>query len=153
MPRKGKIACVARWRPCLAEPPAESPSTRKISALVGSRSWQSASLPGNADESKAPLRRTRSRALRAASRTCEARIALETTSLAMAGCSSNHSDMACAIVELTAAFTSEETNLSLVWLLNLGSGTLQETTATMPSRISSPERLPLSPLSSFSLWA
>ena len=28
LPFKGKIACVLRSRPCLAEPPAESPSTR-----------------------------------------------------------------------------------------------------------------------------
>ena len=35
-----------RSRPCLAEPPAQSPSTRNSSHLAGSRSWQSASLPG-----------------------------------------------------------------------------------------------------------
>jgi hypothetical protein len=37
-------------------------------ALAGSRSWQSASLPGRDIPSSAPLRMTRSRALRAASR-------------------------------------------------------------------------------------
>ena len=35
-------------------------------------------------------------------------------------------------------FTSEETNLSLVWEENLGSGTLTDTTAVRPSRASSP---------------
>ena len=40
----------------------------KISEKAGSFSWQSASLPGSDPESSAPLRRTSSRALRAASR-------------------------------------------------------------------------------------
>ena len=40
-------------------------------------------------------------------------------------------------------FTSLETSLSLVWLLNLGSGTLAEMTAVRPSRTSSPERVTL----------
>ena len=57
-----------RLRPCLAEPPAESPSTMKSSDSAGSFSWQSASLPGRPAISSAPLRRVRSRALRAASR-------------------------------------------------------------------------------------
>src|SRR5437899_6296631 len=30
LPLSGRIACVRRSRPCLAEPPAESPSTMKI---------------------------------------------------------------------------------------------------------------------------
>ena len=36
-------------RPCFAVPPAESPSTRKISHNSGSFSEQSASFPGNPD--------------------------------------------------------------------------------------------------------
>ena len=39
----------------------------------------------------------------------------------------------------TGARTSLETNLSLVWLLNLGSGTLTDNTQHRPSRMSSPE--------------
>ena len=35
LPRSGRIACVSRLRACLAEPPAESPSTRKISVPSG----------------------------------------------------------------------------------------------------------------------
>ena len=57
-----------RSRPCFAEPPAESPSTRNSSESAGSFSWQSASLPGRPAISSAPLRRVSSRALRAASR-------------------------------------------------------------------------------------
>jgi hypothetical protein len=40
------MACVFRSRPCLAEPPAESPSTMNSSLLPGSVEAQSASLPG-----------------------------------------------------------------------------------------------------------
>ena len=68
LPLSGRIAWNRRSRPCLADPPAESPSTMYSSLSAGSRSWQSASLPGSALLSSAPLRRTRSRALRAASR-------------------------------------------------------------------------------------
>src|SRR4030067_231374 len=37
LPRSGSTACVRRSRPCLAEPPAESPSTRNSSRYCGSR--------------------------------------------------------------------------------------------------------------------
>ncbi len=53
--------------PCLALPPAESPSTMKISASAGSVTVQSASLPGSAAVSRALLRRVSSRAFLAAS--------------------------------------------------------------------------------------
>ena len=49
LPHRGRIAWNRRSRPCLAEPPAESPSTMYSSLRSGSRSWQSASLPGRAD--------------------------------------------------------------------------------------------------------
>ena len=64
LPRSGSTAWVLRSRPCLAEPPAESPSTMKISASDGSLTEQSASLPGRRVFSSALLRRVRSRALR-----------------------------------------------------------------------------------------
>ncbi len=38
----------------------------------------------------------------------------------------------------TTGRTSEETSLSLVWLENLGSGTLTDSTQVSPSRASSP---------------
>ena len=56
LPRSGRTACVWRSRPCLAEPPAESPSTMKISASAGSLTEQSASLPGRREFSSADLR-------------------------------------------------------------------------------------------------
>ncbi len=64
-----------RSRASFAEPPAESPSTRKSSADSGSLIWQSASLPGSDALSSALLRRVSSRALRAACRAWRAAIA------------------------------------------------------------------------------
>src|SRR5690554_5003188 len=72
-------------RPCLALPPAESPSTMNSSDRAGSFSWQSASLPGRPAISSAPLRRVISRALRAASRARAASIILLTITLASFG--------------------------------------------------------------------
>src|SRR3982751_3129051 len=63
LPRSGSTACVERSRPCLAEPPAESPSTMKISEISGSLTMQSASLPGRPMPPIADLR-AGSRALR-----------------------------------------------------------------------------------------
>ena len=37
LPRNGSMACVARSRACLAEPPAESPSTMNSSAVLAAR--------------------------------------------------------------------------------------------------------------------
>ena len=91
LPRRGRIAWKLDWRAMIAEPPAESPSTRKSSVFAGSRSEQSASLPGRLVESIAPLRRARSRALRAAWRAWAALIALPQIARASAGCSSRYS--------------------------------------------------------------
>ena len=75
----------------LAEPPAESPSTMKISDSDGSFEEQSASLPGSEKESSTFLRRVISRALRAASRAFRACVALLTMRLAGVGFSSRYS--------------------------------------------------------------
>ncbi len=88
LPRIGRIAWVSRERPCFAVPPAESPSTMKSSALDGSRSWQSASFPGRLWSESAPLRRARSRALRAAARARAASSTFATIGLAAPGFSS-----------------------------------------------------------------
>ena len=138
LPRSGSTAWNSRARPCLAEPPAESPSTMKSSALAGSRSWQSASLPGRLATSRAPLRRVSSRALRAASRAAAASTTLPTMTLASAGCSSNQVPSASLSAPSTTGRTSEETSLSLVCEENFGSGTLTDRTQVSPSRQSSP---------------
>ena len=67
-PRNGRIAWNIESRPLLADPPAESPSTTYSSDSFGSVERQSASLPGSPPMSVALLRRTNSRALRAAIR-------------------------------------------------------------------------------------
>ena len=46
LPFNGSIACVLRLRPCLADPPAESPSTIKISVPSAEFCEQSDSFPG-----------------------------------------------------------------------------------------------------------
>src|SRR6185312_8086943 len=125
--------------PCFAEPPAESPSTRNNSDNAGSRSWQSASLPGRPAISSAPLRRVSSRALRAASRARAASTTLPAMTLASAGCSCRYSSNLAFTACSTTPLTSLETSLSLVCEENLGSGTLTDSTAIKPSRISSPD--------------
>ena len=126
LPRSGSTAWKARSRPCLAEPPAESPSTSRISHFDGSRSWQSASLPGSDATSSAPLRRVSSRALRAASRAAAASTTLPTTSwprrMLLEPVLS-----ASLMTFSTAGRTSEETSLSFVCDENFGSGTFTET--------------------------
>jgi hypothetical protein len=47
LPRSGRMAWNSLSRASLAVPPADWPSTRKISADSGSPIWQSASLPGS----------------------------------------------------------------------------------------------------------
>lgn len=63
-PRRGRIACVLRSRPCFAEPAAESPSTIKISDSSGVRDAQSASFPGKTVEVRRDFRLTMSLAAR-----------------------------------------------------------------------------------------
>src|SRR5262249_22862012 len=133
----GSTTWNSRLRPCLALPPAESPSTINSSDLAGSRSWQSASLPGSEATPSAFLR-VISRALRAASRAAAAWITLVTMVLASEGCSSNQYCSASLTMPSTTGRTSEDTSLSLVCEENFGSGTLQDRTQVSPSRQSSP---------------
>ncbi len=91
LPRSGKHRLGVAVAPCLAEPPAESPSTTNSSARLGSLTEQSASLPGSVEFSSADLRRVRSRALRAASRARCAWTAFMITARASLGFSSRNS--------------------------------------------------------------
>ena len=138
LPRNGKIAWNLRSRPCLAEPPAESPSTIYSSHNAGSFSWQSASLPGRPAPSNTLLRRVISRALRAASRARAASTTLAHSAFASVGFSNNQVSRVRATASSTAGRTSLDTNLSFVWLLNFGSGTFTDKTHVNPSRMSSP---------------
>ena len=105
---------MARSLPCFADPPAESPSTIKISHFSGSFSWQSANFPGNEDISRAPFLRVSSLAFRAASLAAAASTTLPIICFASFGCSSNHSLRASPTRLSTAGLTSEETSLSFV---------------------------------------
>ena len=75
-------------RPILAEPPAESPSTKNISHFSGSLLLQSASLPGRDMFSRPVFFLVRSLALLAASLALDAVMHLSIISLAVWGCSS-----------------------------------------------------------------
>jgi hypothetical protein len=77
-----------RSRPCLALPPAESPSTIYNSHLAGSDSEQSASFPGRARPSRTPFLITLSRAALAAILALAARITFSMILPASEGCSS-----------------------------------------------------------------
>ena len=138
LPRSGRMAWFFRSRPCLAEPPAESPSTRYSSHFAGSRSWQSANFPDSPKESSTPLRRVNSRALRAASRARAASTILPQMILASFGFSNRNSISLWPMISSTTGRTSEDTSLSLVCEENLGSGTLTDNTAVKPSFMSSP---------------
>ena len=127
-----------RLRPCLAEPPAESPSTMKSSQLAASLSLQSANLPGKPPPAIGLLRCTLSRALRAATRAVAAKMTLSTMSLASCGCSSRYMVRASPTACCTAPATSLFPSLVLVCPSNCGSATLMLMTAVSPSRKSSP---------------
>ena len=122
----------------MADPPADSPSTINISHFSGSFSWQSASLPGNDEISKAPFLRVRSRAFLAASLAAAASTTFPTIIFASFGCYSNQLDKRSLIRLSTTGLTSEDTNLSFVWLENFGSATLIDKIQVKPSLISSP---------------
>ena len=138
LPRSGRIAWNMRSRPCLADPPAESPSTRKTSHSFGSVAEQSASLPDSTPPSSPLFLRTSSRALRAASRARAALTALAMIARATLGFLSKNSPSASFTTLLTMPSTSELPSLVLVCPSNCGSFTLTCSTAVSPSRTSSP---------------
>ena len=93
------------------------------SQRAGSRSWQSASLPGRPLESMADLRRVSSRALRAASRARAASMHLPMMRRATVECLSKYSPSfsltSCSTSPLMSLFS-----LPLVWPSNCGCGSL-----------------------------
>ena len=143
LPFSGRIACVLRSRPCLAEPPAESPLDQKQFGLGGIAFLTIGELlPGRLATLIAPLRLI-SRARRAASRAAAASITFWMIDLASAGFSSSHSLILSLISDSNGWRTSELTSLSLVWLPNFGSGSFTLTIAVRPSRMSSPDKADL----------
>ena len=122
LPRSGRIAWRVRSRPCLAEPPAESPSTMKSSLSSRPGDVQSLSLPGSVRRPEvAVLRVTSCCAARLASRARAARmmratIDSATVLLVLSQCSS-----AGRTCESTAAITSGLFSRSFVCPWNCGS--------------------------------
>ena len=139
-PRIGRIAWNSRFRPDLADPPAESPSTMKSSVSAGLLDEQSANLPGRFEISKPDFLRVTSRARLAATRALAARIPFSTIFLAICGFSNKKSEKASLNKRLVIFTTSEFPSLVLVCPSNCGFGCLTEMTAVNPSRTSSPVR-------------
>ena len=125
LPRNGRIAWLRRSRPCLAEPPAESPSTRNNSVSAGSSLVQSASLPGNAGPDVSFLRTTF-----LAERMRRAALPMQcwASNSASSVCSLSHRlKLSLTTPEIKAA-ASREDNRSLVCPENWGSCSLTEST-------------------------
>ena len=146
LPRSGRIAWNVRSRASTAEPPAEAPSTRKISADSGSLIWQSARRPGSEFDSSALLRRVSSRAFRAAWRALRAATAFVTIWRASVLFSSRNSPSFWLTILSTRPAMPGLPSLVFVCPSNCGLRSLTEITAASPSRVSSPSRF-----SSFSL--
>ena len=147
LPRIGRIAWVRGLRPLFAEPPAESPSTMKISHSSGSFDWQSRQLAGQAAASEQALaarglaglagRHARGRRLD--------RLA-DDVRAPRPGCGRTSPSSCSRTTLCTKVFASVLPSLVFVWPSNCGSPSLIEMMAVRPSRMSSPVRL-----SSFSL--
>jgi hypothetical protein len=101
-------------------------------------------LAGQGAMSIAPLRRVSSRAFLAASRAAAASITFWMTELGDVGILLEPFGQLVGDQAFERLATSELTSLSLVCELNLGSGSLTETMAVRPSRMSSPVRLTFS---------
>ena len=113
LPLKGKIAWNFLFLPCLADPPAESPSTIYISHSIGSLDEQSANFPGNVDLSRTDFL-VSSLAFLAASLALAAINALSIIILPTAGFSSKNTLTPSATIESTTPLTSEFPNLVFV---------------------------------------
>ena len=140
LPRKGRIAWVLRSRPCLAEPPAESPSTMKSSLSAGSVDEQSASFPGRFKRCEtAVLRVTSADAARDASLARAARMMRATTASAMVLFSFRYCSSAGRMRPSIMLAASALLRRSLVWPWNCGLVRYRDRIAQMPSRMSSAE--------------
>jgi len=138
-PLSGSIACILRFLPCFAEPPAESPSTIKSSQRLGSLSWQSANFPGNIPLSRRLLFFISSFAFFAASLALFASRALFIIALATSGFNSKYSVSLSLRTDSTRPLISLFPSLALVCPSNCGFCIFILMTATRPSLKSSPD--------------
>ncbi len=140
LPRKDKIACVTRSRPFLAEPPAELPSTIKISHSSGLREEQSANLPGRVVISIPPLRLICSLAFREAIRAFAALTTFSIINFAILGFSNKKRFNPSPKTPETIRRTSEFPSFVFVCPSYCGLGCFTETIALRPSLISSVDK-------------
>ena len=144
LPRSGRIAWYLLSLPCLALPPAESPSTRYSSFFLASLLCALASFPDRIF-SVFPLvfpLRASSRALRAASRAVEARCIFLISVMASSLFSSRKKLSFSLTILSTAAFASAVPSLPLVCPSNCKrfSGTPSDRMIVSPSRTSLPSK-------------
>ena len=134
LPRSGKIAWKSLLRACLAEPPAESPSTKNNSAWLKSCCRQSANLPGRAGPWWTRFRAT---CLAWRKRFCARSIARLAMISPWLRCWLSQSANASFTTLLTNAAVCLELNRSLVWPANCGSFILTDNTYWQGSHRSS----------------
>ena len=142
MPHSGKIAWYLLSLPCFALPPAESPSTIYTSHSSAFLLLQSANFPGRVVDSKAVFLLTNSLAFLAASLALDALTHFSNIAFATFGFSSKNVDKASFTKLCTIPVTLLLPSFVLVCPSNWGSLTFTETTAVIPSLISSPCKLP-----------
>ena len=135
-PLSGRMAWNSRLRPCFALPPAESPSTIKISLTVASRLEQSANFPGSVEIDSADFL-VNSLAFLAATLALAASKDFSIIILAWSGFSNKNLSNCSVKTLLTIPLTSELPSLVFVCPSYWGSGCLTEIIAVNPSRTSS----------------
>ena len=140
LPRMGRMAWYMRSRAILALPPAESPSTIKISHLEGSLLVQLASLPLESKENFCFVS-ILVLAFSSALRIFAAFSAQPMTDLRVSRLRSKKRTISSPVTWATALAASWLSSLVLVWPSKRGSGCLMEITAVMPFLISAPVKL------------
>ncbi len=129
------MACVRRSRPCLAEPPAESPSTMKISTERRILLLAVRELAGQSgDVERALATRQLARLARGLARTRGLDDLADDGLGFLADARAETRASLCTDGLSTTPFTSDETSLSLVCEENFGSGSFTERMAVSPSR-------------------
>ncbi len=153
LPRRGRIACRLASRACFAEPPAESPSTMKISrSSTGTfgLSSVSASLPGRFESEKIDVAALRSflEILDWAMRMSRVSSSRSRICFVSFGFAASQPPNASYANDCTAPWASELFSRPFVCPSNCGSATITETAAVRPSNTSRASSD--SPLSRFS---
>ena len=134
LPRSGITAWNSRSRACLADPPAESPSTRNSSDRSGSSETQSASFPGRVGPAAAFLRTT---AFAARARALARAITCSASRSPVSVCWLSQRLSSSFTTPETKAAHSREESRSLVWPVNCGSTIFTERTYRHVSHTSS----------------